>query len=55
MLRKLWHDDTGLDLADCILIVAIVLLVAIVMIHRGGLNEMDLFQMAADQLEKMVH
>jgi hypothetical protein len=55
MLRKLWRDDSGLDLADCILIVGIILLVGIVLLHRSGVNEMNLFQMAADKLDSMLH
>jgi len=50
LLRKMWSDDEGQDIAEYALMLAVILVVVIGAVRLIGTNAGNIFNSAADQL-----
>jgi Flp pilus assembly pilin Flp len=50
LLRKMWSDDEGQDIAEYALMLAVILVVVIGAVRLIGTNASNIFNSAADQL-----
>jgi Flp pilus assembly pilin Flp len=51
-LKTLWQDDSGQDIAEYALLLAVILVIVITVVTAIGTNANKIFQNAADGLSK---